>query len=175
MEPDLTLLEARARRAYETSRGSHALLAALPVLATVALACTLGQRFCSALLLGAVLYGAGVVFLWRGRELGRAVLPGALAGIIPLSAALLAQHLGHVCMPHGCMSWCIPACTGGGVLAGLAIAYLGRRQPLRFAVGASFIALTTGALGCSCAGLGGITGLALGLGAVLPVARWRRR
>jgi hypothetical protein len=71
------------------------------------------------------------------------------------------------------MSWCLPACVAGGVLAGGIVSFVGVRQRrgIGYWLSASAITLLTGALGCSCVGYAGIGGLAVGfVGALLVSA-----
>jgi hypothetical protein len=78
--------------------------------------------------------------------------------------------MGHFCTGERCMSWCLPACVGGGVLAGGLVSFVGFRQGrgVGYFASASSVALLTGALGCSCIGYAGIGGLVLGFfGALL--------
>lgn len=158
-------LERRARVAYETGRLWRAALAAAPILVLAACAGQIGGLTPGALALGAAVYLVGSLFLWRGQDAGRAVLPGVVAGIAPLSLALGARALGHVCTGDMCVSLCVPACACGGLLAGLMVTWFARRTEAeaRSWVCAGSIALLTGALGCSCAGFGGIVGLVGGL------------
>ncbi len=164
---------ANAMRSYESSRARAALFVALPVVALVCVACGCGTRPLTAALVGSVLVGAAWLFRWRGQALGRAVLPGIVAGIAPFALALGAKAYGHVCTGTSCVSLCIPACTLGGAVAGFYIARTARRQssPFVFLLGASGLATLVGCLGCSCVGLGGVAGLAAGL-FVTSLPRW---
>lgn len=168
---ELTRLERRARLGYELARARRALVGVLPVLAIVGIAALLTHRPSSTVAFGLVTAAAGAFMLWYGRDPQRAVLPGVAAGLIPLVAALCANHFHH-CGPDGCTSWCVPACTAGGVVAGIAVAWVGvtRRAGVRFWVSASGLALLTGAMGCACVGYSGVGGLALGYGVgVVPL------
>lgn len=169
-------IERRARLAYEAGRLWRAALAAAPILVLAACAGQVGGRTSGALSLGVAVYLVGSLFLWRGQDAGRAVLPGILAGVVPLSFALGARALGHVCTGEVCVSLCVPACASGGVLAGLMITWFARRTSAeaRSWVCAGSLALLTGALGCSCAGFGGILGLVGGLAVTgAPIAARR--
>ena len=161
---ELSRIERRLRLRYEWSRVWHALLGFAPVLLIVVLATLLTRRPHSALLFGGSMFAAGTIALWYGREIRRAVLPGLLAGLVPLTLALCANHIGHACTGDRCVALCIPACTLGGLVAALAIAGLGHRgrHGLGFWIGASGIALLTGAMGCTCVGYSGLAWLALG-------------
>lgn len=74
---------------------------------------------------GAALFVSGVVLLWYGRDLKRAVLPGVAAGFVPLVLALCAVHVDHACTGDGCMMLCVPECTVGGIVAGLTVSGVG--------------------------------------------------
>ncbi len=165
-------LRTRLRARYEWNRLTRALLGFAPAGAVVAVAAMLGKRQESALLFGSLMFLSGVLLLWYGRDLRRAVLPGLCAGLAPLTLALCANSYGHVCMDGSCTTLCLPACTLGGLVSGLAIAAVGRRGHHRsgFWISASSIALLTGAMGCTCIGFSGVIGLTLGYGAGLVPA-----
>jgi hypothetical protein len=168
---DLARVMRRARLHYEWGRARRAIAGFAPVLALIMVAAHLGHRPTFTWMIGALLFIAGTSILWYGRDLRRAVLPGVFAGIVPLTLALCANHFGHVCTGDRCMTLCVPACTLGGLLAGLAVAAVGhaRRQGFSFWATASLLALLTGAMGCACVGYSGMAGLALGFGgASLP-------
>lgn len=160
----------RARVAYELGRLRLALLGVLPMALVVVVAVWTTHRPQSALCFGAATLLAGATMIWYGRDPQKAVLPGVVAGIIPLGLALAANHL-HVCGPGGCTSLCVPACTLGGVLSGLLVARAGQRRHAGFGfwLSASGLALLTGAMGCACLGYSGLAGLGIGfLGGSLP-------
>ena len=92
---DLDQLERKARLRYELVRAGRSLLGFAPALLIVAAAAVLGRRPNSALFFGSLLFLSGSFLLWRGRTLHRAVLPGLLAGLIPLACALFANR-GHM-------------------------------------------------------------------------------
>ena len=113
---DLAALERRARARYEVKTLGRALLGFAPVLVLVAFATWLNRRTGSAALFGGVLFPTGVVALWRGGALRRAVLPGLLAGLLPLTFAIVANR-GHFCASGHCSTkskipvsahWCSP-------------------------------------------------------------------
>jgi len=144
----------------------RALIGFAPALLIVAIAALFGKRPSATVAFGIAMFGVGVVLLWYGRELKRAVLPGLAAGLVPLVLVLCANHVGHACMGDSCMTVCIPACTVGGIVAGLAVARVGvrRRSGASFWFAASAVALLTGAMSSVCVGYAGIAGLALGFG-----------
>ena len=166
---DLKRLEQRVRFKYEWSRARRAIAGFAPALAVIAMATLLGKRPGFTLAIGATMFVFGSGLLWYGRNLRRAVLPGFIAGVVPLTLALCANHFGHACTGEQCVSLCLPACITGGLVAGLAVAAAGHRgrHGLSFWVAASGLALLTGAMGCACIGYSGIAGLALGFGAGL--------
>ena len=171
---DLNLLERRARTRYELSRAVRSLVGFAPALLVVILAAGLGRRPSSAVFFGSLLFLSGSFLLWRGRTMHRAVLPGLLAGMIPLLFALMANR-GHACVGGQCSTWCLPACVAGGVVAGLVVSWIAYSRGLdwRFWAGASAISFLTGAMGCSCIGYSGVIGLGVGFvaGALPWVAR----
>lgn len=177
MASNLAQIERRLRRKYEWTRLRRALLGFAPVLLLVAAATCLTHRPSSAMGFGGALFAFGVVALWYGRGVQRAVLPGLALGLIPLVLALCANHMHHMCTSSFCLSACVPACASGGLIAGIGTALVGHRerQGLRFWVAASLIALLTGAMGCSCVGFGGIAGMTIGFGLGLLPALLRRR
>lgn len=176
MAPDQAL--SRAMRAYEAGRQLYATKRTLPFALVIAGALSFGARVHTSIVFGLLALAVMWLFSWRGQTVGRAVVPGALAGIVPLGLALGAQAYGHVCTGSGCMSLCMPACTLGGVIAGGLIAWGARASTARatFLASASGLALLVGSLGCSCVGYGGVVGLGAGLLAtVVPSALVLRR
>jgi len=172
---DLAKLQRRARLKYEWARLSRAAWGFAPVLLIVVVAASAAKRPSASLCFGAAMFCVGVVSLWYGRDLKRAVLPGLAAGLVPLAFALCANQIGHYCTGEACVSLCLPACATGGVLAGLAVAYFGYRgkHGLGYAAAGSAVALLTGAMGCACVGYSGLLGLGTGylLGLLPLVAR----
>lgn len=170
-----SLVQRRARRAYELARVRRAIVGVLPVLVIIACAAPFAQRLASTLGFGLATAVAGAVMLWYGRDPQRAVLPGVVAGLVPLALSLGANFV-HVCGPLGCSSLCVPACSLGGTLAGLGVARVGhrRRAGPAFWLSASGLALLTGAMGCACIGYSGLVGLGLGFGAGLVTLVWSR-
>lgn len=165
MNPEeLADVQKRLRRAYELARLRRALLAFAPILVLVAGATVIGGRYAVAMPTGVLLFVGGVFALWYGRDPGRGVLPGAVGGSLALVLALCANQMGHLCTGERCMSWCLPACVAGGVIAGGIVSFVGLRQRRGggYWLTASAITLLTGVLGCSCVGYAGVGGLALG-------------
>lgn len=172
---DLTRFERRARARYEFARLRRGLVGFAPSLVLVAVAVALARHPSMTAAFGVATFLVGALLLWYGRDVRKAVLPGVFAGSVPLVLALCATHL-HQCTEDVCMTVCVPACTVGGLAAGLAVAGIGnrRRAGLAFWLPASGLALLTGAMGCSCMGYAGIAGLALGYAAGLAPGALRR-
>lgn len=160
---NLRTLERRARRKYEWARLRQALVGFGPALVIVAAACLLTRHPGLAATFGAALFAAGVLLLWCGRNVRRAVLPGVAVGVFPLVLALCANHM-HSCHDGACMSFCLPACALGGLGAGIGVATIAQRgrHDWTYWAAASGLALLTGAMGSSCAGAAGVLGLLLG-------------
>jgi len=173
---DLQRIERRARLRYEWARVWRAFLGFAPVWLVIGLACAFTHRPSLAASFGLAAFVMGVVMLWYGRDVKRAVLPGLAAGMVPLLLALCANSMNHVCTGASCMSLCMPACVVGGLVAGIAIAVVGhrRRAGLGFWLGASAISLLVGAMGCTCIGYPGVAGLAVGYVAGIVPALARR-
>ena len=173
---DLARIERRARLKYERSRVQRAVLGFAPSLVVVAVAALANKHSSATVGFGAAMFFVGVALLWYGRELRRAVLPGLAMGLLPLTLALCANHLGHACMGEHCLSLCIPACTIGGLGAGIGVSLVGLRwkQGLAFWAGAATLSLLTGAMGCSCVGYTGVAGMVLGFGLGLVPGLVRR-
>jgi hypothetical protein len=182
MESDeVTKTEHRARLAYEASRLRRAVVAFAPILLLVVAAALIGHRVEYAMVFGSALFAVGVVLLWYGHDIRRAVIPGVLAGLVPLVFALCAKRMGHACTGDGCMTLCVPACAAGGFLAGIVInvAWFRHGRYFGFWLAASAVTLLTGAMGCACTGVLGLVGLTLGYAATavggLLLAVLRRR
>ncbi len=172
---DMTLLERRARARYEWARVRRALFGFAPLLVVVGIVSAISHRPWPPVAFGLGAFVAGAAMLWYGQGPKRAVLPGVAAGLVPMLLALCATF-GHVCMGESCMSFCVSACVVGGVVAGLAVAGIGnqRRAGAGFWISASVIAILIGAMGCSCIGYSGVTGLAIGYAAGMVPGLLRR-
>lgn len=164
----------RIRQAYERGRAQAAVgraMAAVPF--GLVGAVVLGEPGAR---LGAAL-GLGLLAGWlyfRGGAAGRAVNAGLAAAVVPFALPLLVR--GSVCPMGACATWCIVACSVGGIAAGAWLGARSMREPdgVRFlAVGAA-LAAAAAAIGCTCAGAGGIVGMIGGIAIGAPSGRWLR-
>jgi len=160
-------LARRARWAYEKGRLTRAL--PLGGYGGVLVACAVALRSSAGpgtLVLGAVFTALLVGYGWRGGVLGRAVVPGVLGGVLPLLVPPLVVASGHLCA-SGCRAFCLWACVGGGVLAGVLITRAALTVPAqgrgRFVLAAGVLATLCGALTCVLYGASGVIGVGTGL------------
>lgn len=168
-------LAARVRKAYERARWRQALAGFAPVLLVPTLALCLDGWTLRTAALGLALFAIGTTLLWYGRDAARGVLPGVLAGLLPFAAALCAPRM-HMCMGHSCMSVCLVACAGSGLIAGAVLGIVWRASKRgRIALGvAATVTLITGTIGCACVGYGGVLGMVVGfLIGLLPLTTAR--
>ncbi len=168
---DLDQLRHHARLAYEWSRLRRALIGFAPAIVVAAAASWLSGNPLASAPFGLGLFLSGVIALWYGREPRRAVLPGIVAGLVPVALTLATMHIGHLCLGDRCTSVCMAACVVGGIGAGLAVGVVGVRKRYRWQFWAtvSVLVLCTGAMGCACLGYSGLVGLAAGYGVgILP-------
>ena len=174
---ELLRFERRARRSYELGRARRAALGAAPLALAVLVAALIGERPRWAAIFGALAFSWAALLLWYGRDVRRAVLPGVAAGLIPLTLALCASVVGHGCVGDHCVALCLPACSVGGVAAGLLVAALGHRgrHGAPYWLSVSGIALLTGASGCACVGYAGLLSLAVGYAAGFAPGALRAR
>lgn len=173
---DLERTRRRARFRYEWVRARRALVGFLPALGLVAAACSFSDRPLRALGFGLALFAVGATVLWYGRAVRRAVLPGLVAGVVPLVLVLGARHVSHHCDSETCTSLCLAACVIGGALAGLitGASKTGRKAGVSFWMVASSVAVLTGAMACARLGFAGLGGLLVGYGAGLLPSLIRR-
>jgi hypothetical protein len=124
----------------------------------------------AALAIAAALAALSVILVWRGGVAGRAVVPGLVAGVVPLGFPLVACPL---CAKFGAAHLPMLVCIVGGVVSGAIVAaYAAREDKDRapFVVSAGLIAALAGSMGCAVLGLGGIAAMAVGLALTTPVA-----
>lgn len=176
----LEAFEQQCVERYEASRRARARARALLALAFVTVV-GLGESYMQSLrpgvvatcglMLAALVYWSSV----RGEAAWRGVRLGAVAGVLPLVAALGSDSVGVVCTPAGCSSLCVPVCAVSGCLAAAWIVRRGLAQRVgaEFWVSAGAAATVVGAIGCACVSYAGTGALALamilsiGTGAVL--------
>jgi hypothetical protein len=127
-----------------------------------------------ATVVGLALFALVTVLSWRGQSYGRAVMPGLLAGSIPLLLPLALRSTGLCCVGGVCLPLCMIGCTVGGLAAGVS---LGLRSAAEkdhgwtFLAAAVAIAALAGMLGCVIVGAAGVAGMATAvLLASLPTA-----
>jgi hypothetical protein len=167
MAPDLLR---RARASYELARLAKGLRAAALVvpMAVVSLG-GCGHRE-SALAIAVVLAILSTALVWRGGVAARGVVPGLLAGVVPLGFPLVACPL---CERFGAGHLPMLVCVAGGVVSGAIVAAFAARETAdraRFVVSAGLVAAIAGSMGCAILGLGGIAAMAVGLALSTPVA-----
>lgn len=169
MAVDLNQVQARVRRAYEKGRATRALKTSMPLLGIGALVLLMDRRPGVVLGLDALLFAIAVLLLWRGQQAGRGLFAGLAAGAIPLAFGVCMQGYQVLCRSPSLMPGCTAVCGTGGFIAGLVIAWSAQRREANsvFALSAGAVALLMGALGCACAGAGGLVGLAVGI--ALPI------
>jgi hypothetical protein len=112
------------------------------------------------------LFVTTALFFWRGRDLARGVLPGALAGVLPFGAMVALRSSGAMgAMGAHCAAYCLPITGISALFAGVAIGTFAARSgsPARAWLSASVTATLVGALACACMGVAGLAGLAVGL------------
>ncbi len=166
----------RARRAYELGRlrrASRAALIVLPMIGLSLVACSSTELSLGA---GAALLLVAIGLGWRGQAYGRAVVPGLLAGSVPLVLPLLLRGGAYCCIGGGCWSVCMVGCIGGGLVAGASVGLAAAAERERaeraiFLLGAATLAGLAGVLGCAIVGAAGIAGMVSAIVVVsLPVA-----
>jgi len=157
----------RGRLKYEWARARRAVIGFAPALLLIAVATPFAREPSSTAVLGGSMFAVGVTLLWYGRTLKQSVLPGLLAGMVPLVLILCVNNIGHICGGGSCTTACLPACAVGGIVAGLTVARIGYRagHGPGFWLSGSTVALLTGAMGCVCVGSSGLIGLTIGFGA----------
>ncbi len=161
---DTASLRARAKRAYEVGRFREALAFAVFVVPMVVLSLLVCRQPGLTGLGGSALLLLAIGFRWRGGAVGRAVMPGLLAGSVPLVLPVLLRSSGHCCIGGACWSICMLGCVAGGVLAGVAVGVAAQAELERrwtFLSAATLIAGLSGLLGCAIVGAAGIAGMVI--------------
>ncbi|HTV22357.1 MAG TPA: hypothetical protein VMG12_26900 [Polyangiaceae bacterium] len=167
-------VRSRVRRAYELGRWLSALRLGLIVIPMALLSGVVARAPVWAASAGLALFALVAVLGWRGQSYGRAVVPGLLAGSVPLVLPLLMRSTGLCCVGGVCLPFCMLGCTVGGLVVGISLGLRSaaeRQGRWTFLAAATSIAALAGILGCAIVGTAGIAGM---LGAVvvssLPVA-----
>jgi hypothetical protein len=155
-----TELEARARRAYEWGRwrkGFATALWAVPAMALASFGCTPHVAY----LLAPLVVLSAAAMVWRGGALSRAVVPGLLAGTVPVLVPVVVRCGSLENAPQICLLLSL----GGGLVSGLLVSAVEARlrAPRMEIVAAAALAALTGMMGCAMFGLGGLAGLTAGL------------
>ncbi|MFT3696107.1 MAG: hypothetical protein QM831_23415 [Kofleriaceae bacterium] len=157
-----------ARRAYERAHISSAArgiaLAAVFVVLAVGLHHTSQFTWIVAGCLAITLATLG----FRGGAARRGALAGVLAGLPVFIAPTIVFSIAHGGMqcPNcelGPTAACLVTCLTTSLLAGAALGYSTRSQPLRFVAGAIASALFVGLLGCATTGISGAVGIVVGV------------
>jgi len=170
MSNRVILLERNAQRAYERGRLKWAAMGAMFLLTACVLGLLVAGRSPAFYAVAAVLAAFGGAYAWRGGDAGNALLPGLIAGLVPmvLSASLLDCRVecSGLCMHH-----CMTVCGIGAAIGGVAAAVLMRQHPRRHRAWLFAVALipAVGLLGCPHVGYGQLAGLLIGLAAARAI------
>ncbi|MBA3502211.1 MAG: hypothetical protein M4D80_35640 [Myxococcota bacterium] len=160
----------RVKRAYERPH-LYAALRALAIAALmIVIAIGLYRVTRATYLVATVLATTMAFFAWRGGAWRRGAFAGVLAGlpplIIPSIAWTLYSRAGHcsTCETSATLP-CLIACFATGSLVGILVGYrsISDSSPRRYALAAMTTAALGGLLGCGTTGLGGATGVVVGL------------
>lgn len=160
----------KSKRAYERGRTFAALLVAVPIACVTCAVWSLeGNAWSTAAVCTALLFA--VVFLARhlGNNLGAAILPGVLLGLIP-HAVILVLVDGHMAAPlfcAGCTPNCLAVCAGAGILWGVLVVVTQRASPRVILLSLLVAALVVGPPAWMLAGLMAVVPLTAGLASSL--------
>lgn len=167
----------RARRAYEWGRLQSQTPWLLTVLPHLAIALHFSGKPVVTVLNAALLAGVMVFFGWRGKDLGRAVLPGLLGGTLAFALPLIACATG-ICSRTPPSPKLILLCGLAGLVSGTWLtvrALTSNGMRLEAIAAAGLVAGLTAALSCAIGGVTGILGMLLGLAAATTPALARAR
>ena len=137
-----------------------------------ALALVLDRATSVTWLVASALAATLVVLGWRGGAWRRGALAGVLAGLPPLVMPYLVMAISHGHDGPACAECasgpglaCVLTCFGTGSIVGMFVGYRATldASPRRFAIGSIAAAVLTGLLGCGTTGLGGASGVVIGL------------
>ena len=168
----------RVRLSYELSHLAAAARGLAMAAAIVLLAFGLYRITRETYFVAATLAATLTVLAWRGGSWRRGAFAGVLAGLPPLIVPAIVWSLssngGHCASCETTVTLpCILACFGAGSLVGILVGYraIFDSSPRRYALGAISTTALVGLLGCGTTGLGGATGVVVGL-VVGGVAGW---
>jgi hypothetical protein len=161
---DLAHLPKRARRAYELGRLRFAARVAFVVVPVALAALALGAPWEEALCLTGALSVAGIWLRWRGRDIGASVLPGILAGAVPLLASGVVTLAGGSCtaLASPCGGLSVLAGLTAGLVVGWTATQVQEGRVMRWLACAA-VAISTSCLSCLGLGTGPILGSAAGI------------
>lgn len=155
------LLARRARRAYELGRLRMASRVALLVIPAVALGVMLSSARSECACLGVIVLASAVGLRWYGRGYDRAVVPGVIAGVLPMSAGLVSPRLLAAGEEVTCAVLCAVGLVSGIMLARYATRDAQGLDGRRWLVGVG-IAAVMAIIGCLGHGFEALLGLLLG-------------
>jgi hypothetical protein len=160
----------RVKRAYEVAHLVAAARALLVATTLVIVAFGLYRVTRVTYVIAIVLAVTMTLLAWRGGSWRRGAFAGVLAGlpplVVPSIAWTLSSSAGHcTTCETSAMLPCLIACFGTGSLVGILVGYraISDASPRRYALGAIATAALGGLLGCGTTGLGGATGVVVGL------------
>jgi hypothetical protein len=160
----------RVRRAYELRHAMSAVRGLVVAAIVFVIAVGIYRVTNGTLFIGATLGATMAVLAWRGGAWRRGAFAGVLAGlpplIIPSIVWTLTSSAGHCASCETSATWpCLIACFGTGSLVGILVGYraITDASPRRYGLAAIATAALSGLLGCGTTGLGGATGVVVGL------------
>lgn len=170
MKPREALLQ-DIERAYERGRWLKGIRTAALVIPMMLVSFGCCGNVSVSAFLAALLAGLVTFLVWRGGSVGRAVVPGIVAGIASLAIPLLACP---TCAAVG-ITGALPlaSCVAGGVVSGATVVHYASRESedrAAFVFAGGAVAALGGSLGCFIVGLGGVAAMAVGLALVTPFA-----
>jgi hypothetical protein len=160
----------RVKRAYEVPHLLAAARALVIAMILVVVAFGLYRVTRATYVVALVLAVSMTVLAWRGGAWRRGAFAGVLAGlpplIVPSIAWTLSSSAGHcsTCEVSATLP-CLIACFSTGSLVGILVGYraISDAAPRSYALAAFATAALGGLLGCGTTGLGGATGVVVGL------------
>lgn len=160
----------RVKRAYELPHLYAAARAVCIAAILIVIAMGLYRVTRATYLVATVLATTMALLAWRGGAWRRGAFAGVLAGLPPLLIPsivwTLSSDAGHCASCEIAATLpCLIACFGTGSLVGMLVGYraISDSSPRRYALAAMSTAALSGLLGCGTTGLGGATGIIIGL------------